>query len=137
GPGDTWVFYEIAQTVVDIAQSEFSFLKLSPAAKTEIVLGDGRLSLEREAPRGYDVLAIDAFSGDSIPMHLLTREAFDVYVKHLKPAAVIVSQAAHRFAAFVPVIRRLADEAGFQTAFVQDAPSFEQGPEYWLSSTDQ
>jgi hypothetical protein len=135
-PGDNWVFYEIAQTVVDVAQTEFSFLKLSPA-KTEIVLGDGRLSLEREAPRQYDVMAIDAFSGDSIPMHLLTREAFQLYTRHLKPDGVIVFQATNRFVDIVPVIRRIADEAGFQTAYVADQPSFEEGPEYWLSSTDQ
>ena len=60
------------------ASSEFSFLEDSPA-QTDIVLGDGRLSLEREPPQAYDVLAIDAFSGDSIPMHLLTREAMATY----------------------------------------------------------
>ena len=89
-PGDHWVFYEIAPTVVDVAQSEFTFLKQSPAAKTDIVLGDGRLALEREPSRQYDLMAIDAFSGDSIPMHLLTREAFQVYMKHLKPDGVII-----------------------------------------------
>jgi hypothetical protein len=135
--GDEWVFYEIAPTVVRVAQSEFSFLKQSPAAKTEIVLGDGRLSLEREPPRNYDVLAIDAFSGDSIPMHLLTREAFALYVRHLKPDGVMVFQATNRFVDILPVIRRIADDAGFSTAHVADVPSFEEGPEYWLSGTDQ
>jgi spermidine synthase len=136
-PGDHWVFYEIAPTVVQVAQSEFSFLKQSPAADTEIVLGDGRLSLEREKPRSYDVIAVDAFSGDSIPMHLLTREAFELYVRHLKPGGVIVFQATNRFVDIMPVIRRLADDAGFLTAHVADSPAFEEGPEYWYSSTDQ
>jgi hypothetical protein len=137
-PGDHWVFYEIAPTVVHVAQSEFTFLKQSPAASdTEIVLGDGRLALEREKPRAYDLLAIDAFSGDSIPMHLLTREAFDVYVKHLKPDGVLVFQCTNRFVDIIPVIRRIADEAGFLTAYVADSPNFEEGPGYWLSGTDQ
>ena len=135
-PGDHWVFYEIAPTVVRIAEQEFSYLKDSKV-KTEIVLGDGRVSLEREAPRQYDVMAIDAFSGDSIPMHLLTREALAAYLKHLKPDGVIVFQATNRFVDIIPVIRRLADEAGLTTAYVGDWPEFEQGAEYWLSSTDQ
>src|SRR5205809_633345 len=71
-PGDRLVFYEISPRVVEIAQREFTFLA-DTAARTEVVLGDGRLSLEREPPRGYDVLGIDAFSGDSIPMHLVKR----------------------------------------------------------------
>jgi hypothetical protein len=136
-PGDEWVFYEIAPTVVEVAQHEFSFLGKSAATRTEIVLGDGRLSLEREPSRGYDVLAVDAFSGDSIPMHLLTREAFALYTRHLKPDGVIIFQATNRFVDIMPVIRGLADEAGFLTAHVADSPSYEEGPEYWLSSTDQ
>jgi hypothetical protein len=135
-PGDEWVFYEIAPSVVKIAQEEFTFLAQSPA-KTEVVLGDGRLSLEREAPHGYDVLAVDAFSGDSIPMHLLTREAMAVYLKHLKPDGVIIFQATNRFVDIIPVIRRLADDAGLATAYVSDSPDHAAGPEYWLSSTDQ
>ena len=134
--GDEWVFYEIAPAVVKIAKQEFTFLKQSPA-KTEIVLGDGRLALEREAPRRYDVLAVDAFSGDSIPMHLLTREAMALYLKHIKPDGVIVFQATNRFVDIVPVIRRLADDAGLSTAHVSDSPSETEGPEYWLSSTVQ
>ena len=73
-------------------------------------MGDGRLSLEREPARGYDVLGIDAFSGDSIPMHLVTREAMALYVKHLKPDGVIVFQATNRFIDLLPVVKRLAAE---------------------------
>ncbi len=135
-PGDHWVFYEIAPSVVRVAEREFSYLRDS-RVKTEIVLGDGRVSLEREAPRQYDVMAIDAFSGDAIPMHLLTREALAAYLRHLKPDGVIVFQATNRFVDIMPVIRRLADEAGLITAYVSDWPEFEKGAEYWLSSTDQ
>jgi hypothetical protein len=121
-PGDQWVFYELDPMVVDIAERQFSFQRLSPV-KAEYVLGDGRLSLEREAPRQYDLLAIDAFSGDSIPMHLITREAMEVYLKHLKPDGAIVFQATNRYVDLLPVIRRLADEFGLQTAWVEDLPA--------------
>src|SRR5207249_10988680 len=90
--GDALVFYETSPRVVAIARREFTFLA-DTAARTELVMGDGRLSLEREPPRSYDVLGIDAFSGDSIPMHLVTREAMAVYLKHIKPDGVIVFQA--------------------------------------------
>ena len=102
------------------------------------MLGDGRLSLEREPPRGYDVLGIDAFSGDSIPMHLVTREAMAIYVKHLKPDGVIVFQATNRFVDLLPVVKRLAAEFGLQAVNVSDPPEdADDGPEYWYSSTDQ
>ena len=135
-PGDRLVFYEISPRVVDIARREFTFLQDSPA-RTEVVLGDGRLSLEREPPRGYDVLGIDAFSGDSIPMHLVTREAMALYAKHLKPDGVIVFQATNRFIDLLPVVKRLAAEFGFEAVNISDSPEAEDGPEYWYSATDQ
>jgi MFS family permease len=135
-PGDALTFYEISPRVVDIAKREFTFLSDTPA-KTELVMGDGRLSLEREAPRGYDVLGIDAFSGDSIPMHLVTREAMALYVKHIKPDGAIVFQATNRYIDLLPVVKRLADEFGLEALNVSDSPDAETGPEYWYSSTDQ
>jgi hypothetical protein len=84
--GDEFRFYEINPDVVRMANEYFTFLKDSPAAKIETVLGDARLSLEREPPsRQFDVLVLDAFSGDAIPTHLLTAEAFAIYARHLKP----------------------------------------------------
>ena len=135
-PGDALVFYEISPRVVDIARREFTFLSDTPA-KTEVILGDGRLSLEREPPRGYDVLGIDAFSGDSIPMHLVTREAMALYVKHIKPDGVIVFQATNRFIDLLPVVKRLAAEFGLEAVNVGDVPDSGGGAEYWYSSTDQ
>jgi spermidine synthase len=135
-PGDALVFYEISPRVVDIARREFTFLQDTPA-KTEIILGDGRLSLEREPPRGYDVIGVDAFSGDSIPMHLVTREAMALYVKHLKPGGVIVFQATNRFIDLLPVVKRLASEFGFEAVNVADVPESGEGQEYWYSPTDQ
>jgi hypothetical protein len=135
-PGDALTFYEISPRVVDIARREFTFLA-DTAARTQLVMGDGRLSLEREAPRGYDLLGIDAFSGDSIPMHLVTREAMAIYVKHIKTDGVIVFQATNRFVDLLPVVKRLAAEFGFEAVNVSDSPAHESGPEYWYSFTDQ
>jgi hypothetical protein len=135
-PGDALTFYEISPRVVDIARREFTFLS-DGFAKTEIVMGDGRLSLEREPPRGYDLLGIDAFSGDSIPMHLVTREAMALYVKHIKPDGVIVFQATNRYIDLLPVVKRLAAEFGMEAVNVGDNPESEEGFEYWYSSTDQ
>ena len=135
-PGDTLTFYEISPRVVDIARREFTFLA-NTAARTTIVMGDGRLSLEREAPRAYDLLGIDAFSGDSIPMHLVTREAMAIYVRHIKPDGVIVFQATNRFINLLPVVKRLAAEFGLDAVNIADVPEGGDGPEYWYSSTDQ
>src|SRR5439155_570804 len=75
--------------------------------------------------------------GDSIPMHLVTREAMAVYLKHIKPDGVIVFQATNRFINLLPVVRRLAGEFGLEALNVADVPDAEEGPEYWYSSTDQ
>lgn len=134
--GDHWVFYEISPAVVRAATREFSFLARMQGSH-EIVVGDGRLALEREAARQFDVIAMDAFAGDSIPVHFLTREAMALYVKHLKPEGAIVFQATNRFVNPMPVIRQLADAFGLQAVLVSDSPDHSEGPGYWLSSTDQ
>ena len=135
-PGDDWVFYEISPAVVRAAMAEFTFLPQFPG-RYELVVGDGRLALEREAPRQYDVLAMDAFAGDSIPTHLITREAMAAYVKHLKPDGVLVFQATNRFVNLMPVLHNLAQSFGMQAVLISDSPPTVDGPGYWLSSTDQ
>ena len=136
--GDLFRFYEIDPQVAAVAMSEFTFLRDSPA-RIEVALGDGRLSLEREPDQRFDLLALDAFSGDSIPMHLLTREAMATYVRHLKPDGVIVFQATNRFVDITPVVERLAAEFGFSAVLVSDTPetSYTRAVDYWLSDTDQ
>jgi hypothetical protein len=134
--GDDWVFYEISPAVVRAAMAEFTFLPQFPG-RYELVVGDGRLALEREAPRQYDVLAMDAFAGDSIPTHLITREAMAAYVKHLKPDGVLVFQATNRFVNLMPVLHNLAQSFGMQAVLISDSPPTVDGPGYWLSSTDQ
>jgi spermidine synthase len=138
--GDTMTFYEISPKVIEIERREFSFLRDSKAAN-EVILGDGRLSLEKElkspGPRGYDVLGIDAFAGDSVPMHLVTREAMALYVRHLAPDGVIVFQATNRYIELAPVIRRLAAEQGMEAVLISDWPDSQEGVGYWMSATDQ
>lgn len=135
-PGDHWVFYEISPSVVTAAKKDFTFLEKMKGTH-EIVIGDGRLSLDREPSRQFDVLAMDAFSGDSIPTHLITKEAMEIYMKHLKPNGVIVFQATNRFVDLLPVAKNLADAHGLSIVLVTDSPDFETGPEYWLANTDQ
>ena len=134
--GDTFRFYEINPQVVEVARREFTFMDESPA-KIEVVLGDGRLSLERESSQQFDVLAMDAFSGDSIPMHLLTREAMQIYLRHLKPGGVLVFQATNRFINIAPIVASLANEFGLASVLVSDWPDSEKGVDYWASGTDQ
>jgi spermidine synthase len=138
--GDTMTFYEISPKVIEIERREFTFLRDSPA-KIEVVVGDGRLSLEKElknaGPRRYDVLGIDAFSGDSVPMHLVTREAMALYARHLAPDGVIVFQATNRYIDLAPVIQRLAAEQGMEARLISDWPDSQAGVGYWMSATDQ
>jgi SAM-dependent methyltransferase len=118
-PGDVYRFYEINPAVIEVAQKDFSYLSDSKA-KVETVLGDARLAMEREAPQGYDVIAIDAFSSDSIPVHLMTREAMAAYLKHLKPDGVIAFHVTNRFLRLAPVVQQLAEERKLPTALVVD-----------------
>lgn len=100
-PGDHVRFYEINPLVRDIATSVFSFLK---CGDTSVAMGDARLTLEREEPNNFDVIAVDAFSSDAIPVHLLTAETFDLYWKHLKPGGVLAVHVSNRFIELAPIV---------------------------------
>ncbi|MEN3352553.1 MAG: hypothetical protein V7640_711 [Betaproteobacteria bacterium] len=117
--GDDYRFYELNPQVITIARTQFSYLADS-GATVETVLGDARLNLEREAPQNYDVIAVDAFSSDSIPVHLITREAMAVYLKHLKPDGVLAVHVTNRFLRLAPVVKMIADEYKLHTALVVD-----------------
>ncbi len=117
--GDTYHFYDINPQVVEVAQSEFTFLRDS-MANIEISLGDARLSLERESPQDFDVLAVDAFSSDAIPVHLITREAMAVYLKHVRPGGAVVFHVTNRFLKLAPVVKQIADSLGLYTALITD-----------------
>jgi hypothetical protein len=109
--GDDYRFYELDPLVIQTAKNEFSFLRDSEA-KIELVAGDGRLALERERGRQFDVLAVDAFSGDSVPVHLLSREAFELYFEHLALHGVLALHVSNSFLDLVPVAGRAAQELG-------------------------
>ena len=117
---DVYRFYDINPAVVGVAKKWFTFLADSPA-KIEIVLGDARLSLEREAPQGFDVLAVDAFSGDSIPVHLITVEAFTEYLRHLKPGGVIAFHVSNRFLDLKPVLLAIAQKHKLEYAYLHES----------------
>lgn len=121
--GDRETFYEINPLDVRVANQEFTFLRDSPA-RIEIVMGDARLSLERQPPQRFDVLAIDAFSGDSIPVHLLTRQAFELYFRHVKSDGVIAVHVSNQFLDLEPVVEAAA------SALDKEALSISNGDDY-------
>lgn len=134
-PGDTMRIYEINPAVLRLARERFTFLAHT-AADVKIVLGDARLSLEDElahaAPQHFDVLALDAFSSDAIPVHLLTEEAFAVYLKHLKPGGVIAVHISNRYLDLRPVVEGLAKRYQLHLATISDNPKSE---DWWLYRT--
>ncbi|HEY3841139.1 MAG TPA: fused MFS/spermidine synthase [Bryobacteraceae bacterium] len=109
--GDTYRIYEINPVVPQLANTHFSYLKDSPA-KIDLILGDGRLSLEREPDQHYDLLVMDAFSGDSVPVHMLTKEAMSTYFRHLKPGGLLAVNATNTFLNLRPVVERAATTFG-------------------------
>ncbi len=122
--GDVYRFYDIDPRVVTMAKEQFTYLSDS-AATIEVALGDARLTLERETPQGFDVLAVDAFSSDAIPVHLITKEALAVYLKHVKPDGIIAFHVSNRFLDLIPVVSRLAAENGAHAVLVTDDPDDE------------
>jgi hypothetical protein len=111
--GDLFRFYDINPQVPVLATTEFTYLRDS-GATTEIVFGDARLSLAGEPPQGYDVLVLDAFSSDAIPVHLLTREAFAIYFKQLSPRGVLAVHISNRYLDLKPVVQEAANFYGKQ-----------------------
>ncbi len=106
--GDTYHFYEINENVVKLAEKSFTYLRDSPAT-TKISLGDARVSLKRQPPQNFDVLVLDAFSGDAIPLHLLTIEAFEIYLKQLDDGGVIAVHISNRYLDLQPVVTGIAE----------------------------
>lgn len=112
--GDLFRFYEINSKVVEIAEETFSYLSAIKKSEGDyqIVMGDARLSLETEPAQNYDVIVVDAFSGDSIPVHLLTREAAAIYLKHLHPDGYLAFHISNRYVDLMPVVYDIAKQNG-------------------------
>ncbi|MBI2477981.1 MAG: fused MFS/spermidine synthase [Planctomycetia bacterium] len=109
--GDYFCFYEINPNVRLLATTRFTYLRDAQdrGAGVSIELGDARISLERQEPQHYDIIALDAFSGDAIPAHLLTREAFAEYLRHLNDDGVIAVHISNRHLDLTPVIGGMAE----------------------------
>lgn len=117
--GDAYRFYELNPRVLAIAAEYFTFLRDS-AATTAVELGDARISLEREAPNAFDVLVLDAFTSDAIPVHLLTVEAFAIYLTHLAEDGVIAAHISNRHLDLRPVVAGAAARFGLHAVIVRD-----------------
>jgi spermidine synthase len=130
-PIDHYTFYDINPLVPGIARTQFRFLTTCMAPH-EIVLGDARLSLEREQSKQFDVLAVDAFSGDAIPVHLLTRQAYALYWRHLKPDGVLAVHVSNRYLSLAPGVALAAAETGKQALLV----SIDEDDEKEIASSD-
>lgn len=120
--GQSLRFYEINEQVRALADKYFSYLKDS-AGRVEVVLGDARLSLEREPAQGFHVFVLDAFSGDAVPAHLLTKEAFATYLRHLRADGVIAVNITNRHLNLAPVVLALAREYHLQTVRIFSEPN--------------
>lgn len=129
--GDIMRFYDINPDVVEVAQSHFSYLSRSDAT-IEHVLGDARLQMEQEAPQDYDLLVIDAFSSDSIPVHLATSEAMRVYLRHVKPGGIIAFHISNKFLKLAPVLKRITDHLGVDGMLITEPESDSYSTEWFL-----
>ena len=115
-PGQSWTFFEIDPLVLEFSRrGVFTFMR-ECAGQAPVVIGDARLAIEDMPPASFDLLAIDAFSSDAIPQHLLTREAFHIYFRALSPDGVVMIHISNRFVALAPVLARLVEEEGFVAA---------------------
>ena len=136
--GDVYHLYEINPLVLTVARSEFTFLRDSPE-RIEVALGDARLVMENEAPQNFDVLAMDAFSGDSVPVHLLTREAFAVYFRHLRSDGVLAVHISNRYLNLEPVVAAAARAYGKAALVFESMPPKNQDlcyPATWILVMD-
>jgi hypothetical protein len=135
--GDSFRFYELDPQVADIARRDFSFLRKTPA-RTEIVLGDGRLRLAAEPTQIFDLLVVDAFSGDAIPIHLLTAEAFALYARHLAKDGAIAVHVSNQYLDLVPVVAAAAGGLGRAARYVgnEGDPALAVNPSDWVLVAD-
>jgi hypothetical protein len=136
-PGQEFVFFEIDPAVVRIAEDPRWFTFLADCrGKVRVVVDDARLALEREGDASFDLLVIDAFTGDSVPTHLLTREAFELYGRKLTADGVLALHVSNKYLDFVPAVAALAADAGWMALRGRDAdvpPEFARTPSEWMA----
>jgi hypothetical protein len=131
--GDTLHYYEINPLVVQIAKTQFGFWRACPAEK-QLFMGDGRLVLEGMSSEQLDFLAMDAFTSDAVPVHLLTKEAYATYGRHLKPDGVLAVNVSNRYLDLEPVVAQTASELGWSGVVVNDDANEEEyySPSTWI-----
>ncbi len=134
--GDHIRFYDINPAVEDIARRQFAYLRGS-AADVDVVIGDARVSMASELPQRYDVIVVDAFSGDAIPVHLVTLEALEVYRRHLAPGGIVAFHVSNRHLDLKPVVAQIAARAGMGIAHIANAADEERDvwPSDWMLVT--
>jgi hypothetical protein len=136
-PGQEFVFFEIDPAVVRIAEDPRWFTFLADCrGKVRVVVDDARLALEREPDGSFDLLVIDAFTGDSVPTHLLTREAFQLYGRKLTAEGVLALHVSNKYLDFVPAVAALAADAGWMALRGRDADvpaEFARTPSEWMA----
>ncbi len=134
GPGDHYTFYEIDPLVVDIATSDLFTFVADSRADVDIEVVDGRIGLAEETDR-FDVLVIDAFSSDAIPVHLMTREAVALYLSRLAPGGLLMMHVSNRYFDLTPVVGRAAYELGALAAAQRFSPTTAEQLEHALAAT--
>ena len=137
-PGQAWMLFEIDPTVLHFSENgAFTFMR-ECAAGVPVVFGDARLTLERAPPATFDLLAIDAFSSDAIPQHLLTREAVQIYLNALSEDGVLMVHISNRYVALRPVLARLVEAEELVAVLRDDRPDLAETslyPSTWVAIT--
>jgi spermidine synthase len=124
--GDLFRFYEVNPAVVQAATKQFRYMTNS-AARVDVVIGDGRLALIREPEQNFDILVLDAFSGDAIPIHLLTWQAFEIYFDRLRQGGVVAIHVSNRYLDLASVVRSAAEALGKQVREVYSSEDKQSG----------
>jgi hypothetical protein len=134
--GERWTFFEIDPVVEQLAEdpSLFTFLRDCPSEQ-RVVLGDGRLSLQREGPDSFDMLILDAFSSDAIPVHMITREALALYRSKLDPDGLLLFHISNRYLDLHPVLGSLAEDAGLASLAKVDDTVTDADREVWKTAS--
>jgi len=124
-PNQSWTFFEIDPAMVEVARTRFTFLNQC-APQARVVIGDARISLRGQPADSIDILAIDAFSSDSVPMHLLTREALAVYGRAVQRDGIVLFHVSNRYLDLKPVIADIAGDGGWSSAMLEYVPTEEE-----------
>ncbi len=115
-PNDRITFYEIDPKMYDLAKNDFTYLK-DAKGSVDVLLGDARIVLDKQDGQKYDILLVDAFSSDSIPVHLITKEAFDIYKKHMKNDGIILFHISNNYLSLEKVLKKIADNEGLKSVY--------------------